>query len=296
MAMEMLEAMEVLEDQTWLDPTGDEVQKVVSRVLAHERPTGMWLDNLLNGVWLGHPLHPVLTDIPVGAWTLGLILDGIESVTRRREYAAGADVAVLVGLGGALASAVTGLAQWQYTIGRQRRLGLSHGLVNVGATVLYGVSAVLRGRGKRGAGKVTALLGYGIVTIGAYIGGDLVYAHRLGVTHVPETELPNEWVRALADAELAEGQLKKVMVADVPVLLVRQHGQVYALNEVCNHLGGPLSEGTLEERCVVCPWHGSRYALSDGRNVNGPATFPQPTYEVRIHNGQIEVRATKASE
>ena len=186
---------------------------------------------------------------------------------------------------------MTGLAQWQYTVDRQRRLGMAHALLNTGALALYGASALLRLRGRRGAGKVAALLGYAVVGVSAYIGGDLVFAERVGVDHVPEEEPPAEFTPALPDAELAEGQMTRVAVGGVPVLLARQGGKVFAMGDVCAHLGGPLHEGTLNADCSVsCPWHGSRFALDDGRLINGPATFPQPRYETRVREGQIEVR------
>lgn len=289
--MELLEAMNVIEDQTWLETPSEQVAKVVSKVLTKPGGGPTRIDDFLNGVWLGHPLHPVLTDVPIGAWTMGLILDGLETVTGRPEFNPGADAAVGVGLLGALGAAVTGAAQWQYTIGRQRRLGLSHALLNVAAVGLYGASMLCRVNGKRGAGKITALLGFGVMTVAAYIGGDLAYGERLGVTHVPEQVLPDEWQRALPEAELGEGEMKRVTIADVPVLLVRQDGQIHALEEMCAHLGGPLAEGTLEQGCVVCPWHGSRFRLADGSLVNGPSTFPQPVYETRVLDGMIEVRS-----
>lgn len=289
--MELLEAMNVIEDQTWLEAPSEQVAKVVNQVLTKPGGGPTRLDDFLNGVWLGHPLHPVLTDVPIGAWTAGLALDGLETATGRRELAAGADAANLLGLLGAVAAAATGAAQWQYTIGRQRRLGLSHALLNLTAVGLYGASALLRANGKRGAGKLTSVLGYAIMTVSAYIGGDLVYSERLGVTHVPEQTLPNDFQPALHESELHEGDLKRVTIADVPVLLARYEGKIYALNEVCAHLGGPLAEGTLADCSVTCPWHGSRYRLTDGAMLNGPTTFPQPVYEVRVREGMIEVRS-----
>lgn len=294
MAMELLEAMNTIEDQTWLEAPSETLAGAVSKVLT--RPSGgpTRLDDFLNGVWLGHPLHPMLTDIPIGAWTITLTLDGLETLTGRPELNPGADTALGAGLLGALASAVTGAAQWQYTVGGQRRLGLTHALLNVAAVGLYGASLVCRLRGKRGAGKMTALLGYALVLVSGYIGGDLAYGQRLGVTHVPEQEVPETWQRAIADADLREGELKRVTIADVPVLLVRQQGRIYALGEICAHLGGPLSEGTLGECSVTCPWHSSRFRLSDGAILNGPTTFPQPVYETRVHDGMIELRPSGA--
>ena len=289
--MELLETMDTVARQEWLDPPSDGVQRIVSGALHPAGPLGPRLDDLLNGTWLGHPLHPLITDIPVGAWTVGLLLDGIETLSGKRELAAGADAANWIGLTGAVGAAVTGLAQWQYTVDRQRRLGMAHALLNTGALALYGASALLRARGRRGAGKVAALLGYAVVGVSAYIGGDLVFAERVGVDHAPEEEPPAEFTRALADADLAEGQMARVTVGGVPVLLARQGGKVFALADVCAHLGGPLHEGTLNADCsVTCPWHSSRFALGDGRLINGPATFPQPRYETRVREGQIEVR------
>lgn len=293
--MELLETMNVIEDQAWLEAPSETVAGVVSKVFTQPggRPTP--LSDFLNGVWLGHPLHPMLTDIPIGAWTVTLMLDSFGTMSRRPDFNAfnaGADAALGAGLLGALASAVTGLAQWQYTVGRQRRLGFTHALLNVAAVGLYGASLLCRMRGKRGVGKATALLGYGLMAVSAYIGGDLAYGERLGVTHIPEQEVPDTWQPALPESELREGELKRVTIADAPVLLTRQQGQVYALAEVCSHLGGPLAEGTVEADCVICPWHGSRFRLKDGGIVNGPATFPQPVYETRLHDGVIEVRAS----
>ena len=288
--MELLDTMDVIDQQHWLDPTGDTVQRAVTSVLTHDKPTGKQLDNFLNGMWLGHPLHPVLTDVPIGAWTVGLMLDGLETFAGRPELAPGADAATVIGFLGALGAAVTGLAQWQYTIDRPRRLGLAHALLNTTATALYGASIVCRLTGRRGAGKATALFGYTITAVSAYIGGDLVFAHRIGVNHAPEEPLPDTFTPVLADAELPEGGMERVQVGDVPVLLARYQGTVYALANTCAHLGGPLNEGKMDGCSVICPWHGSRFALDSGAMLDGPTTLPQPRYEVRLRDGRIEVR------
>ena len=288
--MGLLETMNVIEDQEWLEAPSEIVGQAVSKILT--QPTGQptRLSDFLNGVWFGHPLHPVLTDIPIGAWTVTLGLDGLETITRRSDFNTGADIALGAGLLSALAAAVTGLAQWQYTVGRQRRLGFSHALLNVAAVGVYGASLFARLRGRRGIGKMTATLGYGLVLVAGYIGGDLAFGERLGVTHIPEQEISESWHPVLAENDLHEGELKRVIIENVLVLLARYQGQVYALTEICSHLGGPLAEGTLEDGCVICPWHGSRFRLKDGGIVNGPATFPQPVYETRVRDGMIEVR------
>ncbi|HEU4785660.1 MAG TPA: Rieske 2Fe-2S domain-containing protein [Ktedonobacterales bacterium] len=290
--MELLETMSVIEDQEWLEAPSETVAGAVSKILTQPGGQPTPLSDFLNGVWLGHPLHPMLTDIPIGAWTMTLTLDGLGTISRQSRFNAGADAALAVGLLGALASAVTGAAQWQYTVGRQRRLGFTHAALNIIATGLYSASLLCRLRGRRGVGKAIAALGYSMVVVSGYIGGALVYGERLGVTHIPEQELPDTWQHAIADDELHEGDLKRVTIVDVPVLVTRQQGQIYALAATCSHLGGPLAEGKVENGRVVCPWHGSRFRLKDGRIVNGPATFPQPVYETRVRDGKIEVRAT----
>jgi nitrite reductase/ring-hydroxylating ferredoxin subunit len=89
---------------------------------------------------------------------------------------------------------------------------------------------------------------------------------------------------------LSENRMTRAPSGDVDVLLVRQHGRVCALVHSCAHLGGPLSEGTLKDGSVVCPWHGSEFALDDGRVVNGPATHNQPCLLARERDGHIEVK------
>ncbi len=223
---------------------------------------------------------------------MALGLDAYETVTEHTQFAPGADAAVVIGIVGGLASAVTGLAQWQYTDGKPRRMGMAHALLNVTGTALYITSAALRARGKRSAGRLTALLGYAIVGVSGYIGGDLAYNERIGVNHAPGQTPPNDFTAVISASELVDGQAKAVDVGDLRLMVVRQGGQVYALARECAHLGGPLDEGQIADGCVTCPWHGSQFALEDGRLLHGPATFPQPHFEARERDGQIEVRMT----
>ena len=292
--MALAESLNVIDEQDWLEPTSDVVQRAANKSLTGGKVRHM-LDDVLNGKWLGHPVHPAITDVPVGAWTVGLALDSVELITGREEFIPGADAALTIGVVGALGSAVTGLAQWQYTDSRSRRLGLAHALLNTGALGLYGASLICRARGKRGAGHVTALAGYAITIASAYLCGDLVFGERIGVDHTTEQELPAEYTPALRESELPENTLKRVEVEGVPVLLVRQGSKIYALDEVCSHLGGPLAEGQLVDCSVVCPWHSSRFALEDGRVLDGPATFRQHRFETRVRDGQIEVRRIQLS-
>ena len=290
MATEAL--VKVVDQQEALGRLSDQIQPLVRDAFKSAGPAGRELKNMLHGTWLGHPLHPVLTDVPLGAWTAALALDAMESISGRRELGAGADAAIAVGLVGAAGAAVTGLTDWSETNGRARKVGLLHGLLNVGATVLYTTSLVLRRRNRRNAGVGFAMLGYAVSSASAYLGGHLVFGEQIGVNHATAQEMPKEFVPVLADAELREGEMKRADAGGVPVLLVRCEGDVCALAHKCSHLGGPLSEGKLEGDVVQCPWHGSRFNVKDGRVVDGPATFPQPRFETRVREGQIEVRST----
>jgi nitrite reductase/ring-hydroxylating ferredoxin subunit/uncharacterized membrane protein len=278
-----------IERQGWLDPFGERLQQAVARVYQAGGDTGRRIRDLLHGTWLGHPLHPVLTDIPIGAWTAGLVLDALDD-GRRRGFSRAADASIAVGLTGAVGAAVTGLTDWHHTGGPARRAGLVHGLLNATATMLYAGSLVLRRSGARAAGQRLAGAGFLVTVAAAYLGGHLVYGRRIGVDRAPRPEGWDDFVPVLPAAELRDGQPRRVQARDSALVLVRGNGRVYALAETCAHLGGPLAEGTVENDSIRCPWHGSRFALADGRVLEGPSTFSQPCFEVRIRGGQIEVR------
>jgi nitrite reductase/ring-hydroxylating ferredoxin subunit/uncharacterized membrane protein len=270
-----------------LDRVAEPLSKAVRGAYEGAGPAGQLAKNALHGVWLGHPLHPVFTDVPVGAWTTALALDaaanGDPGMRRAATFAMG------VGLAGAVGAAVTGLTDWSETDGRSRRAGLVHGLLNLAATALFATAFVQRQRDDHDGGRLCAWTGYTIALGAAYLGGDLVYGQRIGVTHAEDT-LPDEFTAVLDSAALPENAMVRARAGDTDVLLVRQHGRVCALAHSCAHLGGPLSEGTLNDGSVVCPWHGSEFALDDGRVLNGPATIPQPCLAVREREGRIEVK------
>lgn len=283
-------AVGLIERQDWLDRVGRALGGAVAAAL-EAKAAGRRVRNFLHGTWLGHPLHPVLTDVPVGAWTAAAVMD----VMDRQRYAAGADAAIRVGLAGAVAAAAAGLADWHHTASGARRVGLVHGLLNTVALGTYVGSLALRRAGRRDAGRGLSMLGFGVLLVSAYLGGTLVYRHRLGVDHSEHPALTPEFLPVLREAELPEGQPRRADAGGTRVVLVRRHGQVHALAEVCTHLGGPLAEGRIEDGAIVCPWHGSRFSLADGRVLDGPATAPQPCFETRVRDGMIEVRAAAAA-
>jgi nitrite reductase/ring-hydroxylating ferredoxin subunit len=243
--------------------------------------------NLLSGTNLGHPAHPMLTDLPIGAWSMSAVLDIFGGAGAEQA----ADLLVGAGILSAVPTAATGLNDWSDTIGGDRRIGAVHATANVAALSLYMASLIARRSGGRGTGKVLGLAGFGVLVFGAYLGGHLSFAKGVNVNHTFLEHGPQEWTTALAEAELPEGELRKVSAGEVSVLLVRDGGQVYALANTCSHAGGPLDEGELADGCVICPWHASTFRLTDGHIVRGPASVPQPAYQTRVRDGKIEVRA-----
>jgi nitrite reductase/ring-hydroxylating ferredoxin subunit/uncharacterized membrane protein len=271
--------------QPELDRVAKPIGDAVVAAYRNAGDVGMAVKNAFHGVWLEHPLHPALTSIPLGAWTTTVALDAKAAVSGDESYSRAADFALGVGLVGAVGSAVTGLTDWSETDGRAKRIGLVHGLLNVAATAMMATAYVLRRRNDRRAGQACTLAGVAVATVSGYLGGDLVFGERIGVTHAV-ADAPEHFTPVLASASLPEGSMARVRD---DLLVVRQHGRLCALAHQCAHLGGPLSEGTLKDGTVVCPWHGSEFRLVDGSVVNGPSTHPQPCFQTREGNDQIEV-------
>jgi len=275
-------------DSPALDRIAEPLSKAVRGAYEAAGPAGQRLKDAAHGVWLGHPLHPVFTDLPLGAWTTALALDCTANGDEGRRRAA--TFAMGVGLAGALGAAVTGLTDWSETQGESRRTGLLHGLLNITATTLFATSWAMRQRDSHDTGRAAAWAGYAIAIGAAWFGGNLVYDQRIGVTNA-DAHLPEEFTPVLRSDALADNTMTRARVGKADVLLVRQNGRVCALAHDCAHLGGPLSEGTLKDGSVICPWHGSEFALEDGRVLTGPSTHNQPCLEVRERDGQIEVKA-----
>jgi len=288
-----LRIIDTLEQQDWLDRISQATQQALQQLIKAGGPIAHQIEDRLHGTGLGHPIHPAITDIPIGAWTVALVFDSIETLNGDDSLAPGADSAIALGLAGAVSAAASGIADWQALDTKPLRIGFVHGLLNISATLLYATSLLLRRRGDRAAGRGLALAGYGIALTAAYLGGDLVYRDRIGVSHANPVWTALKFTAVLADDELAEGELRRVDVGHRAIMLARQGGTIYALDEHCSHLGGPLSEGSLEDGSVRCPWHGSCFRLADGTPIDGPAAIPQPCFETRVRSGQIEVRAAR---
>jgi nitrite reductase/ring-hydroxylating ferredoxin subunit len=274
-----------LEEAHALDGVSDKLQAAFSAVVKPQR-----LRDLLHGTWLGHPLHPVLVQVPVGAFVSAAVLDLIPGARRA------ATTLIAVGTASTPPAIAAGWADWSEMTKDRRRVGLVHASANAVAVSLYAASLVARSRGRTGRGKALAYAGLSVAGVGAYLGGHLAYAQAGGTSHAaPEVvRIPEDWTLVGSLSSLPEGKPAVRTVGDVPVLLYRLGDQVTAMIERCSHETGPLGEGEVvgsgTDACVVCPWHGSTFRLTDGRVVHGPAANSQPLLGVRVREGSVEVR------
>ena len=281
------------EPQPFAERLSDTLQHLIQVVVGSQRKPPRRLKSLLNGTWFGHPLHPVTTDVPITAWLLTAIFDVIWLIGHPTWAAYGAFVAVVVGLLGALGAIVTGLTDWSDTYGAERRVGLNHALFNATATILYLVSIVLRLLAGPGDGIAAVIIGFvGLTSViyAAYLGGEMVFTKGAGVNHTAWEAEGEDYEAVMPLSSVEENKLYRVTASGVPVVLLRQGLQFYAISATCPHAGGPLDEGTLTGDVVECPWHRSRFSMHDGRVLTGPATVNAPCYDVRVRNGQVEVK------
>jgi nitrite reductase/ring-hydroxylating ferredoxin subunit/uncharacterized membrane protein len=255
-------------------------------------PQGSIAKDLLSGTWLGHPLHPPLTDVVVGAWTSAALLDLLGGDAGEDA----ADALVAVGILAAVPTAAAGLSDWAELRGGTRRVGVVHALGNTTALVLHSLSWTARKRGERRRGVCLSALGFGAAMFSAWLGGHLSFGKGVGVNQTAFEDAPADWTPVLDEAELGEGKLVGANANTVGVLLVRRRERLHALVDRCSHRGCSLHEGQLnDDDTVTCPCHGSTFRLQDGSIVKGPATAPQPTLDVRVDDGKVQVRRMPAA-
>ncbi len=276
--------------QEWLKPVEENLQQALHKAFRTGGRRGQRVKNFLHGTWAGHPLHVILTDVPIGSWTAAMVFDLLDLISSGKTFSTAADTAVSIGIVSALGAAVTGLTDWQDVDPPARRIGLVHATLNVTGVGLFAASLLMRKRRSRTLGRGLGLLGYAVMTLAARFGGNLVYEQRIGVDHTAGEALPDDFTSVLKDSELLDNVPKRASYNGTPILLVRRGSDVFALAETCSHLGGPLSEGKLVDNTIQCPWHGSRFALDSGAVVDGPAVHPQPCLQARVRDGEIEVR------
>jgi nitrite reductase/ring-hydroxylating ferredoxin subunit/uncharacterized membrane protein len=268
----------------WARPFGDFNHRWLSALFRPIRP----VKDFFNGTWLGHPVHSAVTDVPIGALTVALILDIVGQPV-------GADVALLIGVLAMLGAAVVGLADYTDTDGTARMRATVHATVMVVALVFFTISLLIR------AGNPTdrtiafglLLIGYLVIAVGAAIGGDLVYLIGTHVNRHAWRGGGTKWVAVDLGGlpDIPEGGPTKLKAGANDLVVVRNGDQILALHAQCAHAGGPLAAGTLVKDQVECPWHGSRFHLANGHVARGPAMYDQPAYELRrTDSGTWEAR------
>jgi nitrite reductase/ring-hydroxylating ferredoxin subunit len=267
-----------------LDAPAKKIGKAVRQVI---KPGPV--KDALSGSWLGHALHPLLTDVTIGSFTSALALDWLGG----RDSQPAAQRLIGLGLLSAVPTVTSGYSDWADTevaSDSVRRIGIVHAAANATAASLFAASWFARRRGDTGRGKALALAAGGVLGSAGYLGGHLTLAEGVGVDHTAFEEGPQEWTPVLDDTQLQNGQKRCVEADGTAVMVVRAEGNLYALSNRCSHRGGPLDEGTLEGTEVSCPWHDSVFDVRDGSLIHGPAAYPQPAWETRVRQGRIEVR------
>jgi nitrite reductase/ring-hydroxylating ferredoxin subunit/uncharacterized membrane protein len=278
---QLTELVRRLEGFTPLDEVGRALQPLVRRITKRDD-----VKRMLSGATLGHRLHPLLTDIPIGCWTAASLTD----VFAWRSGRSAARRLVAVGVVASVPTAIAGLSDWDDTHGGSRRVGVVHASANSIALLLQVQSWRARRRGRHVRGALYGLAGLGAVTVGGYLGGHLVYAQRVGVDHEVPMLDDHDWHEACHVDYLVEGNPFGVSIGDTRIALVRRGTEIFAMAAVCTHAGGPLDRGEVRGDTLICPWHGSAFCLADGTVERGPATTSEPVYETRRRGDVIDVR------
>lgn len=269
----------VLDGQRWAGPVGEASRRVIRAVF---RPVPA-LKDILHGRWLGHPLHPAMTDIPIGALAVTILLDA----AGMRQAAIIASAVATFGL---LASAITGAADYADTDGRAGRWATVHAALMVaGLTVNGGAVAARMTAAPVELSVALGVIALAIIGIGAHVGGEVVYGAGNMVDRHAWREAGDHW-RLVDGAPVADGTPIKAQVGTQSLMLVRHNGRLYALHDVCAHAGCSLAGGRVVDDAIECACHGSRFRLADGSAMRGPAVYDQPAYEVREQDGRVEVR------
>ncbi len=243
--------------------------------------------DLLTGRWLSHPVHPAVVLAPLGCWFSATVLDLVGGRSGRRS----AQRLTALGIVAAVPAAATGAADWLDTRGAEQRVGTAHAGLNGVAVWLFARSWGRRRRGAHLTGVAYSLAGLAVSGASGFLGGHLAYRRGVGVDTTAFLGGPDEWETVASLADLADGDATACGTAEgVPLLVHRSGDRVRVLGDRCTHRGGPLHEGPVEGDCVTCPWHDSVFDLDTGAVVRGPASVPQPRFDVRVVDGDVQVR------
>lgn len=281
---------EALESAEGIGKVGTQVSLGIHHAVMAGGEPARKIADVLHGTWLGHPLHVVLTDVTVGAWTMGVVFDGIGALTDSNACRKVGDALTIAGTISAVPTALTGLTDFSTFPEPAANTATLHAMTNTVCVGLYAWSIAERRRGRHTRGAIISASAFGLALLSSWLGGHMVYKQRVGVNHAEPFEEPKEWTPVLNSDELPSRVMKRVDVDAKGVLLYRDEDAIHAIGSVCSHAGGPLQEGEIDGHCVQCPWHDSVFDIRDGHVVHGPATQPQPRFEARERNGRIEIR------
>jgi nitrite reductase/ring-hydroxylating ferredoxin subunit/uncharacterized membrane protein len=287
--------LERLDRLGWLRSLSDQLTAVLVP-LRERHQDNLALELMHGGRWVGHPLHPALSDLPVGLWTGVVVLDAVDHGPASRRGIDAAGVLSAAGILAAGATALTGLSDWTVGEDQDRRIGLFHGLLNTVALGLQGASLGTRVTGHRGTARALGVASLTVTAAAGYLGGHLVFTKGVMVNRVAWATGPRRWTRALPDADLPDDAPAAVEAEGRQIMLYRHGGRLYAIDNLCTHAGGLLSRGPVAGLTVTCPLHGSQFGLADGCVIRGPANQPQPVLPTRIRNGWIEVRGSQPAQ
>ena len=248
----------------------------------------------LAGTWLGHTLHPLLTDVVIGSFLSATLLDllgGDDDIAQQKLISVG-----IAAYGPTAASGTMDWADAEAVDPKIRRVGLVHAATNAVALTCYIGSLRARRNGDSGRGKALALAGAAAMGTAGFLGGHLSFARGSGVNQtIFDESIEDEWttVDGVAVADLNDGSPHAAVVGDTPLLLLRHDGHLHAMHDRCSHRGCKLTElGEVDGEIITCNCHGSQFHLHDGSVQRGPATVFQPVYEARERDGHVEVRMT----
>ena len=285
-----ISAVRAVERAEALDDPGKRLGKAIRDAISPGA-----VKDAISGTWLGHALHPLLTDIVIGSLVSATLLD----VLGDEDDEVAAERLIAIGMASYPATALTGANDWADTEvvdPRIRRVGLAHAAANVTALGLYGASLAARRSGATGFGKLLGLTGAGALAVGGYLGAHMSFVQGVGPNQTAFDPGPDDWTDAADAADLATGEVRSVVVGDTPVMLLRHAHGVHAIHDRCSHRGCPLSDGEIDGEVVVCGCHGSRFRLDDGSVEKGPATAPQPVFETRESGGRLELRMRRPAD
>ncbi|WP_373280771.1 Rieske 2Fe-2S domain-containing protein [Mycobacterium celatum] len=289
--------LSVIGRQEWLDRPSYRFEHLLSYAFNALGGARDRVSNALNGVWLGHPVHPPLASLTSGAIGTTVGLDALSLLPGRPkseliDASRFASRALGLGILANLGSAVTGIADWQHTHEEDRRVGAVHGLLNLLATGLYIASWLDRRRGRHRRGIVISAVGYAITAGSSYLGGALVFDSGIGIDQSGPRLRTADWTPVLPVESLKNGKPQRVEVDGVGLVLCRtgSDGEIAAFGEFCPHLAAPMADGWVDRGRLVCPWHGSRFDVCSGEVLRGPSAAPLPRYQTRINDGMIELR------